>query len=320
MKKILLCLGTAFFVSWCNAEQIVSSTPAAEEDDSSKAEFSHEFHTEYSYSGKSDVSQGEKKLGEMDAQNNVAKYILSHSITDSVYLRWGVNWERFSFSTPESIATPAGKRAACQAAAPAPPDTLQSLAAVIGADIELSDEWVMRVEIEPGIYSDWRDISFDDINMPTIIGASYLVDKDLQWFFGVGINPRSSFLPVMPGVGVRWKFADQWTLFLVLPNPKIEYEIIKDLTLYAGMSIKGGNYQVSKKYGDSRNRFDLDNDNVSYREIRTGGGLGWKFMEGMTIEAEGGWTIDRRFDFAQSDLIIDSDGAPYGQVGFSAAF
>lgn len=269
------------------------------------ADISHECNLDYSYSAKATLRQGSRDVGQLDSQDMHARYVLSYPLADGDFLRLGANYEQFSFGVPTNVPLP---------------NTLRSVAPVIGADIELSDSWLLRVEMEPGIYSDFEDISIDDVNIPTVIGASYLVDKDLQWFFGISIDPRRSFLPVMPGVGVRWKFEDQWTLFFVLPNPQIQYEINKDLMAYIGASIRGGNYQVSQGFGTDHGRTDLDNDNVEYREIRTGLGAKWKAIKGMEIGVEGGWMIDRRFTYDQEDLTFHTAGAPYGQISISAAF
>ncbi|MFH1067916.1 MAG: DUF6268 family outer membrane beta-barrel protein [bacterium] len=299
-KAIGLIAGLAVLVAVSYAEE-PSDDAAAE---LKRPMLSHEFSTDYSYAGKATLHQGDANLGKLDSQSSSARYILSYDLTDGLILRFGADWQRFSFGIPSGAPVP---------------NTLQSVAAVIGADIELSDNWLMRVEVEPGLYSDFHDISFDDVNMPSTIGFSYIVDKDLQWFFGVMVNPRSS-IPVLPGAGVRWKFADQWTLMLLFPKPRLEYEVIEGLTLYVGGEIKGGNYQVGENFGSKMGRTDLDNDNVAYREIHAGGGVAWRFLPFMKLELEGGWVFDRRLEYPQSDLILTSGGAPYGQVALSAAF
>jgi hypothetical protein len=320
MKWITTLLVSAALTVSLNAQNYSSpfdETPG-EIDSKSELDVSHEFLAEYSYTASSALSQGEYHWGDISNHYNNVQYVASLSVADDALFRIGIDWERFSFNTPGAVNI--GTRAAPAMSNAPIPNTLQSIAAVIGTDLELDDEWIMRIEIYPGVYSDFQDISFDDINMPAIVGASYLIDKDLQWFFGMSINPRSYF-PVIPGVGVRWKFEDDWTLMFVLPRPRIEYNITKDLLFYVGASFKAGNYQVAKDFGNAMGgRTDINNDNVEYREIRTGGGFNWEFSSGLKLEAEAGWTIDRRFEYSQSDLMLDSQGAPYGKVAFTAAF
>ena len=62
----------------------------------------------------------------------------------------GVTWRRFDFSG--SLADV--------------PDSLTSLALKLGYARTLSPAWSLRAEIDPGIYSDFEDISGDDVNAP----------------------------------------------------------------------------------------------------------------------------------------------------------
>jgi hypothetical protein len=285
-----------------------SLTIAAEKKDDTDQgshSLSSEVETSYSYTGRSNMKQGSRSMGNMDSQHEGLRYVVSVPLNDSVNLRAGVDYGRFDFGT---------------SAVQFIPNTLQSTALVLGADIDLSDSWLMRIEASPGLYSDFQDISVDDFNVPTIIGFSYLVDKNLQWVFGAQIDPRSEW-PVMPGAGVRWKFADQWTLMFILPKPRIEYEVMDNLTLFAGGEVLTGGYTLSRNFGQRWGRTDMNNDYMEYREIRTGLGAEWKFMPGFKLTADAGWSLYRQFaDHTSRITLHSSNGAPYGQVGVSASF
>ncbi len=263
-----------------------------------------EINLEASYVGGSKTRLAGARWGDVSEQASSIQYVVSPQLNESTLLRVGGAWERFSFGLPDAVPLP---------------NTIQSANLVTGADFELSDEWLLRVEAHPGVYSDFQDISLDDFNIPTIAGVSYLVNKDLQWFFGVSIDPRRD-IPVLPGAGVRWKFADQWTLMFLLPKPRLNFELNEKVTLFAGADIKGGTYKVSKHFGDNHGRAVLNNASVDFTEFRIGPGIVWKALPGIEVNLEGGYMIYRSFDYSDADLNFRNDPAPYGQVSVVAKF
>jgi len=268
------------------------------------ATVSHEISTGYSFVAGADMRQGDRDLGKTEEQFATFNYVASVPVSKGWQLRTGVSWDRYSFGN-----TPG---------APIP-DTLQSTALVLGADVELSEKWVMRFEIQPGIYSDFEDIDSGDFDIPMILGFSYIVNKDLQWVFGLIVSPNSEY-PVLPGAGVRWQFADDWTLNFILPRPRLEYQVNEQLGVFIGGEIKGGNYRTGSDFGTDVGNPALNNAVVSYREIRAGAGLVYQFHPAVALEAEGGWMVDRLLDYYRADTRVRGDGAPYAQVGLKAKF
>jgi len=272
---------------------------------SKKADVSSEFVLENSYVGDTTMKMGTAGIGKVDEINNHFRYVMSRQISQGSFLRLGLDAERFSFGLPNGAPLP---------------NTLQSTAVVIGADIELADSWLMRAEISPGIYSDFKDISGDDVDVPMIVGASYLVNENLQWAFGISIDPRRD-MPVLPGAGVRWKFADQWTLNFILPKPRLEYEASEKLTLYAGGDIKSGSYRVDQNFGTNHGRPNLNNASVDYTEVRGGVGMSWRICPTLRVEVEGGGMVYRQFDYHDAGFHLKNNGiAPYGQLALKANF
>ncbi len=264
-----------------------------------------ETNLSYSYVGGSDFKQGNAKKGDVSESNTDLKYVVSPEIRDGLLFRAGVEWERYSFGLYNDAHLP---------------NTLQSTNLIVGFDIQLADQWLMRVDAAPGIYSDFVDLSSRDINVPIIIGASYLVNKDLQWVVGMSIDIWREF-PVLPGVGVRWQFADQWVLNAILPNPRLEYQLTKTATLFVGGELKGGTYMVNGDFGRSHGEYKLNQTVLTYSEIRTGAGVSWKPIPFLTVEASGGVVPYREYDFNRADFRIHSDDvAPYAEIGISGNF
>ncbi len=272
---------------------------------------SHEFTSENSFVAGANAKVGNQKFGNVTEINNHVNYVLSPQLKDNLLLRVGVDYERYSFGLPSTE-----KRGGFYLPSP---NTLQSTSMIIGADYTINDQWFMRVEASPGVYNDSEDLSGNDVNVPFIIGGSYIVDKDLQWFFGVSVDLWRD-LPVLPGAGVRWKFSDQWTLFFVLPKPQLQYELNERLTLYVGANLKGGSYRTSESFGSEHGRSRLNNAIVNYSEVRLGAGATWKALSFLDVNIEGGYIPTRTFDYARANTRVKLEAAPYVELSATAKF
>ena len=274
----------------------------------SQSSLPFEFDAEGTYIGKGDLERGEKGdmvIRDFDGYQGHIHFVLT-PMTKIGILRLGIQTERYSFSY--------GNRAPI-------PDDLSSTNLIIGLDTELSDKLLIRVEAAPGFYgTDWDDFGRDTFNVPVIIGGTYIYSSNLQFVFGVGIDAWRQY-PVLPGGGVRWKFAPQWTLNAVVPTPRLEYEPNDSLLIFAGADIRGPSYRVEKDFGTLRGDPSLNHASIVYEEIRVGAGLEWKLTTAFKLALEGGFVPHRNFDFHRTQVRYHQDGgAPYARIGFHAAF
>jgi hypothetical protein len=265
---------------------------------------SQELDTEYGYTGGVGTRGGGVNVGSVNEQSADLKYVVSPQINKDLLLRFGFEWQRFSFGVPDHAPVPS---------------TLQQVSAVLGFDYQIADEWLLRVEAEPGIYSDFRDITWRDVDMPVVMGAVYLASPDLQWVVGLRIDARTQY-PVLPAIGVRWKFSEAWTWDLMAPKPRLEYDVNEKLQLYVGAEFQFGTYAVGENFGTPRGQPKEDNAIVDYLEIHCGSGFSWKIMPNITIEAEAGIVPYREFDFFSPDIVFRSHNAPYGEIACHARF
>lgn len=278
----------------------IDSTPAP-----SKLKTSYEFNTDASYVGDARTNFGSGSNGNVSEQNTDASFIVQPQFNDGPIYRIGPDFQRYSFGF--------------SSAAPLP-NILQSESLTLGVDFSLLNSWLFRVEVNPGLYSDLRATGFRDFNAPFIIGGSYIAGADLQWFGGLDVDINRQF-PVIPAVGVRWSFTDNWVLNAVLPTPRLEYDWSKDLTLYLGGNVRDGTYRVDRDFGTALGRPLLNGAIVEYDEIRIGAGCSWKAFKDFTFELEGGYLPYREFDFHRADTHFSNDsGAPYGQMSLNAQF
>jgi hypothetical protein len=264
----------------------------------------HELDLELGYEGRGVTYQDGRNVGSIDELASEVKYVISPQITDNLLLRVGADWERFAFDTSQTGALP---------------DILQHASAVVGFDYQLADQWLMRTEIQPGVYGSLAQIGWRNVGAPIYMGAVYLRDADLQWFIGLRVDYRSQY-PVFPALGVRWKYADDWTLDFQLPRPRLEYDVNDNLQAYLGAGVKAGTFVVGEHFGDAHGIPALNNATVDYTDVRLGPGFAWKVLPTLTLEAEGGYMIYRTWDFFDKHVKLDSHPAPYFQLACHARF
>ena len=172
-----------------------------------------EYSFEETYVGEASVSRGPHHVQDFDESDTLLRLILTPRVKLGV-LRLGFAYEQFSFGLSENAPLP---------------NTLQSVAAVIGIDTQFSDSILVRLETTPGVYSEAFRPGSNVFNMPFEIGGIYIYNPDLQFVVGVSVDVERKY-PVLPGGGIRWKFQPRWVLNAVLPTPRLEFEWNKNLT------------------------------------------------------------------------------------------
>ena len=266
---------------------------------------SGEFSGEITYVGEGSVERGGKKVSDFDEIDSDIQAVLTPRTKFGV-LRIGAEWQRYSFGFPDQTALP---------------NTLQSFSTLIGLDMQLSDSIIVRAEGQPGLYdSGLGHLDWDDFNLPFFVGGTYIFSPNVQLILGVSVDVERKY-PVIPAAGIRWKLGPQWLLNAVLPTPRLEYEMNRYLSLYAGATMKEASYRVDDAFGDSHGISRLNNAILTYSEIRTGAGFDWKISPAVTFTAEVGYQPYRDFDFYRAEVRYHQDGgAPYGSFSLHGTF
>ncbi|MEY2561611.1 MAG: hypothetical protein QOG51_2026 [Verrucomicrobiota bacterium] len=274
----------------------------------SESSFSFEFNAEETFAGSGDVRRGQTgnvRVRDFDESDTRIHFILTPRTKIGI-LRLGVQAERYAFGYSHNSALP---------------DVLHSTALVLGLDTEFSDSFLIRIEAQPGYYGvDFDDFGQDTFNVPFLIGGTYIFSSNFQLVFGVGVDALRKY-PVLPGGGIRWKFAPQWTLNAVVPTPRLEYQMSDALMLYGGADIRATSYRVEKNFGSLRGNTALNHASITYEEVRVGAGLEWKLTSAIKLTAEGGFIPYRNFDFHRTQVRYHQDGGvPYAMFALQAAF
>jgi hypothetical protein len=290
-----------------DAQGIIKSVGGTSPLAPSTSPLSYEFDAEGSFVGTGAAKAGSKDVGDITEVTSSAKFVLSAQVRDTALLRLGVGWLGYFFN-PKS-------------GAPIP-DSLQAENLEVGADLQVSPAILARIEALPGFYSNARDITSRDFNVPFEIAASYFVSADLVLLAGVYVDVNASE-PVFPIIGVHWKLSDKWVIEGMPPRPQIQYNLTNSVTLFAGADLREETFVVDNRFGTSRGIPQLNNAILEYNEIRAGAGLSWKVNKNVSLDVEGGCVPYRRFDYshvADGIKVKSEDLVPYVRVGLSALF
>src|SRR5580704_6552001 len=273
---------------------------------STASALSYELNGESSFLGRGGASAGSTNFGNITEISSSASFVLSTQVRDTVLLRLGVEWQRYSFE-PE-------------ARAPIP-DSIQGLDLAVGADLQISPALLLRVGAHPGIYSDFRDVSWQDFNIPFEIVGTYFVSSDLIFIGGVYVDVNSD-LPVYPVGGIHWKVSDKWVIEGIAPRPQLQYLLTDNITLFAGADVREASFRVNGQFGQERGIPKLNDAILNYSEIRAGAGLTWKLSKSVNLDVEGGCAPYRRFEYPRADgfKVKSDDWAPYLRIGLTAKF
>jgi len=281
---------------------------------------SQEFEIDGGYSGDAVEKQGNAHLGNVSNANSHVDYVVSPQVKDGVLLRFGVDAERDSFGLFPGAPLP---------------NTLQSVNAIVGADLSIGDKIIMRAELHPGIYSDFVNVTGNDFDCPVQVGGTYLYSKDFQFIFGFQLDLKSD-IPFIGIPGFRWQFADKWVISAILPKPQLQYALSNSLTLYTGAEILNGTYQLNSDFGDTHghgaapNNAQFNNNVVDFTEVRLGAGFTWKFTPNVSLDMSAGYMPYRDFDIHPDKIgyLMDTtsfhndlgSGAPYGEASIKGSF
>lgn len=265
-------------------------------------EIPFEYSFDETYVGDADVKRRGQSPLTYDESDTVIDFIFTPRISAGV-LRLGFSYERFSFGYDQSVPLP---------------NRLQAASAVLGIDTQLSDSILLRFEARPGAYTE--DFDNPEWNAPFVVGGTYIYSPNLQFVLGVGVDVERKY-PVLPGGGVRWRFQPKWLLNAVLPTPRVEFELTKSVTVYAGGNYKETNFRMDDHFGDDHGVPKLNNAVLTYSEVRVGTGLDWKIADWLSVNAEAGYQPYRSFDYYRADVRFhENSGAPYGMISLHGAF
>lgn len=264
-----------------------------------------EYSAAYTFSGGGDLNRGTAKAGEV----SVSRFDFSVSgrlpLGKGLFITPGLAYSHINLDASAGVPLP---------------DSVQELTLTLGFRGLLSPKWAYFAALRPGLYGDFKEINGDSFNAPLFLAALYVQNPDLTWTFGITANAFNDN-PVMPVVGVRWKFAPDWQLDVGFPRTGVSYTVDSNLTLRGGLSVMGGNYRITENLGvPAPGILRLANTYLDLTEVRVGAGLVYKFKDGLELDADVGTTILRRFEYHDRDYRLNGDNVGWVSLAIRHRF
>lgn len=258
-----------------------------------------------SYSADGDVSLDGRTLGELSVTSFELDARWQHPLGPTS--TYSVGFSATQFSVDTLTGAPVS-------------DTYQGLALHLGTSWRLTPEWMLTASIQPGLYGDGESLGSDAFNVPGLVLASYRMSETLSFFGGLRVDTWSD-LPVLPILGFRWQASPEWTVSFGAPRAEVAYKLSPTTTLFTGAGVQGGSFHTDDASVVAPAGYpSLRDTEVDYREIRVGLGARWALDGGTRIELEGGWTVDRRFDYDDRNVTVKVDNAPYVRLSLNTRF
>ncbi len=242
----------------------------------------------------------------IDELENTFEYGHRIHLFDQVYLKLGVDYERFDFG---------------QTNAPLP-STLSALRGEINVEYIVKGNVAAFINFNPGVYYANSTVSLGSVDMNTAVGTLFPVPllKNVYGLIGLEFSVLAHY-PVQPFGGVVWLINDHLRLQAVPEEPRLIYTVNKQLDLFAGGQVSGTAFKRNSD-DDARPQFKRFSKGViDFSEERVGAGLTYTPIEAVDIDLSGGWDIQRDFNYYRGDSKrFVTDGAPYVKLEVSANF
>ena len=272
----------------------------------------NELDTEGSYVGESSFRQ-KRYNGDgpatADNYRNISEseesfeYDRRIQIYGRIYLKLGVDYERFDFS---------------KTTAPIPL-TLQNASGVVAVEYVVQGEPAAFIRSKPGVYySDFDNIHKGAFDAPTAVGSIIPVTKKFYLLAGAQFSILSKY-PVLPFGGVVYLFRDDLRLMGIPPEPRLIFTATKQLDVFAGGEILGQSYKRGTDPDARPQDQRFSGGVIDYSEYRAGAGVTYHPIKEVDVDFSGGWDFGRDFDYYRGQSAeFELHGAPYAKVSVSA--
>jgi hypothetical protein len=260
----------------------------------------------YSHSADNPLLLANTPGGEVGVDAAFFDWRSSAALTEATKFNYGLSWSGYAFSRFGPMAVP---------------EKLQEISLALGATHRLNPQWLLIASVQPGLYGDLEGGSHEAFNAPVMFLATWRQSRELAWSFGLRADPFAD-KPVLPFVGVNWRFAPQWEFTIGFPRAGFSYEVSPALMLGLGLTVQGGSFHiaddprpVSIAVGPR-----LDDTYLDYREIRVGLGADYRLNDTLSLAVEAGAITDQKFDYYERGYTLNGDTAAFFTIGLSGRF
>lgn len=265
----------------------------------------------YYYVPYSDLKE---ESGEIEMNAVKGMVLIPVSLSESVFLLPGLSYSglyldykdlKFSYPTPDGAFTEKDL-----------PRNLHVIDLVMGVNFQWDQEWGTFILLYPGIHSDLDDINGRDIYFSGVALATYRLSDTLFLSAGFYYDDSFGYPQLLPMLGAQWQISETLTLDAFLPQFMVfAYQADPRLAIGLKFNVEGNQYRLSKGR-------PWKNTLVQYTQILVGPFADFNLTEQLVLRIEGGFAVDREFEFRDEDTstkLFNGDIKDNGYVGGSLA-
>lgn len=259
----------------------------------------------FSHSAESDADlPGRPAAGKLSVDAWSVSGKTTRMVRPGVFASAGGTWERYEVDASSALPVP---------------KKLQGAALNLSGAMALDGDWMVALTVSPGFYAAGSSPGMDGFNAPGLLLGTRKISPTFSVAMGLRFDAFSDN-SILPIAGFRWQPTPEWTVSLGAPRAEAVYKIREGVEVFGGGSFQGGGFAIDDPQLRSSGTISLRDTYVDYREIRVGGGLRWTLAKTVALELEGGWVVDRRFDYYERSLEVKTDGAAFWHVGVTTRF
>ncbi len=174
----------------------------------------------------------------------------------------------------------------------------------------------LQLRAAPGLYTDLDGLDFEDVHYPCSIALVQSFDPTLAAI--VGLQLRPSFLTrVMPIVGVEWQAADLLRISARLPESRISWYIVEDLSTHLGFEWNNRSYSLAESSSPDRDMLEIEDFRVFW-------GVSCGLSEQASLVGQLGYAFNRSVAFSDerpdADEDVNVDSTPYLRIALAGPF
>jgi hypothetical protein len=172
------------------------------------------------------------------------------------------------------------------------PENIHTLAFGVGLTYRPNDRSSFTTMVSPTLYK-FNDVGGNDIGVSGHLTAMWNYSPSLKFMLGVVFSPDSD-LKVLPIAGLDWAINDQLDLRLMFPKPRLIYTPNDHWSFHAGASLNMTTFRTGDSLGTSIGLPQYNDALGTYRDIRIGAGVGYHINKTLSVEADGGYSVNRQ--------------------------
>ncbi|NCC50607.1 MAG: hypothetical protein EOM20_05260 [Spartobacteria bacterium] len=162
------------------------------------------------------------------------------------------------------------------------------------------DTWLFMGSVGPGVYSDLRHLTDDDLRVTGYLLANYIWSEKLKLSLGAAYDRVFGKDQLYPLIGCVWDIDDEWQINLVLPYPSIMYAPNTRWNFFADLRPAGALWNVNGTEKDSD--FKLEG-------YRFGLGAEYSVCRHVWLHLAGGLAFDRKYEYRELGYThLDAEG------------